>query len=239
MCFLFIYLSIFVYMCRRARYGTEPGGGEGGGRGGSALWHGHQAIIFLFFWFTQLTCLSTVWFLFEWCCSLWKVIGLQNDWILQFDSCLNDAVLYGRSQGYKMTEFYSLIPVWMMLFFMEGHRVTKWLNSTVWFLFEWCCSLWKVTGLQNDWILQFDSCLNDAVLYGRSQGYKMTEFYSLIPVWMMLFFMEGHRVTKWLNSTVWFLFEWCCSLWKVTGLQNDWILQFDSCWNVVVFNRRW
>ena len=28
-----------------------------GGRGGDGVCHGHQATIFLFFWFTQLTCL--------------------------------------------------------------------------------------------------------------------------------------------------------------------------------------
>ena len=54
MCFLLIYLLLFV--CADVRVtGRSWGGGCC-----SALWCGHQAIIFLFFWFTQLTCLITI-----------------------------------------------------------------------------------------------------------------------------------------------------------------------------------
>ena len=59
---LFIHLSVYLLIdicaCRRTLYGTR--GGEGGVV--SALWHGHQAIIFLFFdlpsWHAWCSCCS-------------------------------------------------------------------------------------------------------------------------------------------------------------------------------------
>ena len=52
LCVFYLYTYQYLYTCADARFM-----GGGGGGGGSTLWRGHQAIIFLFFWFTQLTCL--------------------------------------------------------------------------------------------------------------------------------------------------------------------------------------
>ena len=52
------YLCVDICACICTLYGTGGGGGEEE----CAFWHSHQAIIFLYFWFTQLTCLMLLQF---------------------------------------------------------------------------------------------------------------------------------------------------------------------------------
>ena len=74
-------------MCGDTRFNEHTrGGGEGGGGGGGVFWCGHQAIIFLFFWFTQLTCLKQE--LFDivtgsvWCCCQVHIEGSWSEWCI-------------------------------------------------------------------------------------------------------------------------------------------------------------